>query len=59
MQVRHMLLYRRAEHKDVIKVDSHTMHQVGEHQIHQTLEHFWCIAQPYGDYALFKQSLWY
>ena len=44
MQIQHMLLYHWAEHKDVIKVDSHAMHQVGESQIHQTLERCWCIA---------------
>ena len=43
-QVLHMLLYRRAEHKDVIKVNSHATHQVGERQVHQTLERRRCIA---------------
>ena len=43
-QVLHMLLYHQAEHKDVIKVNSHAMHQVGERQIHQMLEHCRCIA---------------
>ena len=59
MQVQHMLLYHRAKHKDVIKVDGHAMHQVREHQIYQTLECCRCIAQPYGNYKVFKQSMWY
>ena len=58
MQVQHMLLYHWAKRKDVIKVDSHAMHQVIEHQIHQKLEHCQCIAQHYGDYNVFKQSMW-
>ena len=49
-----MLLYRRAEHKDVIKVNSHAMHQVGERQINQMLERRRCIAQPYRDYKVLK-----
>ena len=58
MQVQHMLLYHRAEHKDVIKVNSYAMHQVGECQIHQTLEHRRCIAQSFGHYKVLKQSMW-
>ena len=56
MQVQHMLFRHWAEHKDIIKVDSHAMHQVGERQIHQTWEHCRCIAQSYGDYKVFKHS---
>ena len=52
-----MLLYHWAKHKDVIKVDSHATHQVGEHQMHQMLEHKRCIAQPYRDYKVFKLSM--
>ena len=45
----HMLFHQLAEHKDVIKVESHAMHQVGDHQIHQPLKYFQCITQPYED----------
>ena len=57
MQVQHMLFYCWAKHKDVIKVDSHAMHRVGERQIHQMLERCWCNSQLYGDYKVFKQSM--
>ena len=40
-----MLLFTRAEHQDIIKVYGHAIQQVGERQVHQTLEGCWCISQ--------------
>ena len=54
-----MLFYNWTKHKDVIKVNSHAMDQVGEHQIHQALECCQCIPKPYGNNKVFKQSMWH
>ena len=52
-----MLLFTRAEHQDIIKVYGHAAQQVGERQVHQTLEGCWCICQANGDYHILIQAL--
>ena len=53
-----MLLFTRAEHKDIIKVYGYAMQQVRERQVHQTLEGCWCIRQANGDNHILVQALW-
>ena len=52
-----MLLFTRAEHQDIVKVYGHATQQVGEGQVHQTLEGCWCILQTNGDNHILIQAL--
>ena len=52
-----MLLFARAKHQNIVKVYGHAMLQVGERQVHQTLEGCWCIRQTNGNYHILIQAL--
>ena len=52
-----MLFFARAKHQNIVKVYGHATQQVGERQVHQTLEGCWCIRQANGDYHILIQAL--
>ena len=52
-----MLLFTRAEHQDIVKVYGHATQQVGEQQVHQTLEGCWCICQTNRNNHILIQAL--
>ena len=52
-----MLLFTRAKHQNIVKVYGHATQQVGERQVHQTLEGCWCIGQSNGDNHILIQAL--
>ena len=53
-----MLLFTRAEHRNIVKVYGHATQQVREQQVHQTLEGCWCIRQANGNDHILIQALW-
>ena len=52
-----MLLFTRTVHQYIIKVYGHAAQQVGERQVHQTLEGCWCICQANGNDHILIQAL--
>ena len=52
-----MLLFTQAKHQNIVKVYGHAMLQVGERQVHQTLEGCWCIRQTNRNDHILIQSL--
>ena len=52
-----MLLFTWAKHQNIVKVYGHATQQVGEQQVHQTLEGCWCIRQANGNDYILIQAL--
>ena len=59
MQVQQVVLFTQAEHQDIVKVYGHAMQEVGERQVHQTLEGCWCICQTNRNNHILIQALRY